>query len=43
MARELNFLDRENVEQLYVKSADTNFRLRDILLEIVSSGYFTRR
>ena len=43
MARELNFLDREQIEQLYEKSANTNFKLRDILLEIVSSDYFTRR
>ena len=43
MARELNFLDREHIEQLYEQSANTNFRLRDILLEIVSSDYFTRR
>ena len=43
MARELNFLDREHIEQLYEQSANINFRLRDILLEIVSSDYFTRR
>ena len=43
MARELNFPDRENIEQLYEQSANTNFRLREILLEIVSSDYFTRR
>ena len=43
MAREINFLDREQIEQLYEKSANTNFKLRDILLEIVSSDYFTRR
>ena len=43
MARELNFPDRENIERLYKKSAKANFRLRDILLEIVSSDYFTRR
>ncbi|MDB2673550.1 DUF1592 domain-containing protein [Akkermansiaceae bacterium] len=43
MARELNFPDRENISQLYKQSAETNFRLRDILLEIVSSDYFTRR
>ena len=43
MARELNFLDREHIEQLYEQSANTNFRLRDILLAIVSSDYFTRR
>ena len=43
MARELNFLDREHIEQLYEQSANINFRLGDILLEIVSSDYFTRR
>ena len=43
MARELNFLDREHIEQLYEQSSNRNFRLRDILLEIVSSDYFTRR
>ncbi|MDA7529113.1 DUF1585 domain-containing protein [Akkermansiaceae bacterium] len=43
MARELNFLDRENIEQLYKQSAKANFGLRDILLEIVSSDYFSRR
>ena len=43
MARELNFPDRKNIEQLYEQSANTNFRLRDILLEIVSSDYFTKR
>ena len=43
MARELNFLDREYIDQLYEKSAKTNFKLRDILLEIVSSDHFTRR
>ena len=43
MARELNFLDREHIEQLYEQAANINFRLRDILLEIVSSDYFTRR
>ena len=43
MARELNFLDREHIEQLYVQSAKTNFKLRDLLLEIVSSDFFTRR
>jgi len=43
MARELTFADRENIEQLHKRSAETNFRLRDILLEIVSSDYFTRR
>ena len=43
MARELNFLDRRHIEQLYKQSAKANFRLRDILLEIVSSDYFSRR
>jgi len=43
MARELTFLDRENLNLLYAQSADTDFRLRDILLAIVSSEYFTRR
>ena len=43
MARELNFLDREHIEQLYEQSANINFRLRDILLEIVSSDFFIRR
>jgi hypothetical protein len=43
MARQLTFLDRENIEQLHKRSADTDFRLRDILLAIVSSDYFTRR
>lgn len=43
MARQLTYLDRENLDQLYARSADTDFRLRDILLAIVSSDYFTRR
>ena len=43
MARKLTFLDRENIDQLYKQSAGTNFRLRDILLEIVSSDSFTLR
>ena len=43
MARQLTFLDRENLDQLYKQSADSDFRLRDILLAIVSSDYFTRR
>ena len=43
MARELNFLDREHIEQLYEQSAKTNFKLRDLLLEIVSSDFFARR
>ena len=43
MARQLTFLDRENLEQLYEQSAMTDFKLRDILLAIVSSDYFIRR
>lgn len=43
MARQLTWLDRENLDQIYEQSADTDFRLRDILLAIVSSDYFTRR
>ena len=43
MARELTFLDRDQIDQLYERSAEKDFRLRDILLEIVSSDEFTRR
>ena len=43
MARQLTFRDRENLSLIYRQSADTDFRLRDILLAIVSSDGFTRR
>ncbi|MEC8162546.1 MAG: DUF1585 domain-containing protein, partial [Planctomycetota bacterium] len=43
MARQLTFRDRESRDSLFRQSAETEFRLRDILLEIVSSEYFTRR
>ena len=43
MARQLTFRDRKNLDQLYERSAETDFRLRDILLAIVSSDYFIRR
>ncbi len=43
MARQLTFRDRKNLDQLYEQSADTDFRLRDILLSIVSSDFFTCR
>ena len=43
LARQLTFHDRKNLDQLYQRSADTDFRLRDILLAIVSSDYFTKR
>ena len=43
MARQLTFRDRESRDLLFRQSAETEFRLRDILLGIVSSEYFTRR
>ena len=43
MARQLTYLDRETLDQLYDQSAATDFRLRDILLTIVSADFFTRR
>ena len=43
MARQLTFRDREHLDQLYEQSAETDFRLRDILLAIIASDYFTRR
>ena len=43
MARELTFGDRENVEQLYSQSSETDFSLRDIIISIVSSNFFTAR
>ncbi|MGC6565957.1 MAG: DUF1588 domain-containing protein, partial [Akkermansiaceae bacterium] len=43
MARELTFLDRDKIDQLYKRSAEKDFRLRAILLEILSSEEFTRR
>ncbi|MAI74469.1 MAG: hypothetical protein CMM01_26725 [Rhodopirellula sp.] len=43
MARQLTFRDRENLHLLYRQSSDTDFRLRDLLVAIVSSDCFTRR
>lgn len=43
MARQLTFRDRDQLDQLYERSADASFRLRDILLAIISSDDFTRR
>jgi hypothetical protein len=43
MARQLTFRDRETLKLLHEQSADNGFRLRDILLTIVSSDCFTRR
>lgn len=42
MARQLTFRDRETVNLLYKQSADSDFRLRDILLATVSSDFFTK-
>jgi hypothetical protein len=43
MARQLTFRDRESRDLLFRQSADFEFRLRDILLAIVSSEYFIQR
>ena len=43
MARQLNFHDRRNTDLLYQQSAANEFRLRDLLLTIVSSDFFTKR
>ena len=43
MARELTFSDRTNINQLYEQSVKNDFRLRDILLAIVSAESFTKR
>ena len=43
LARRLTFDDREMLNVLYEQSADTDYRLRDILLSIVSSEFYTRR
>ena len=43
MARQLTFRDRENLDKLYEQCAAADFRLRDILVAIVSSDDFTRR
>ena len=43
MARQLTFRDRRNLKQLYEQAAETNFRLRDIILAIVSSDAFAKR
>ena len=43
MARQLTFRDRENLNLLQEQFADNDFRLRDILLTIVSSDFFIRR
>jgi hypothetical protein len=43
MARQLTFRDRETLQLLHEQSAYNGFRLRDILLAIVSSDGFTGR
>ena len=43
MARQLTFRDRESLDILYQQSADNDFKLRDILVAIVSSDFFTER
>ena len=43
MARKLSFLDRENIERLYEQSVDNDFKLRDMMLAIVSSDFFIER
>jgi len=43
LARKLTFRDRENLDLIHAQAADADYRLRDILLSIVSSEYFTRR
>ena len=43
MARQLTFRDRETLALLHEQSAVNGFKLRDILLTIVSSDCFTRR
>ena len=43
MARELTFIDRKNINQLYEQSAKNDFRLRDTPLAIVSAESFTKR
>ena len=43
MARELTFGDRKSMKQLYSQSSETDFSLRDIIVSIVSSDFFTAR
>ena len=43
MARQLTYRDRENLKRLYEDSSNRDFKVRDILLAIVSSDCFTRR
>ena len=43
MARELTFRDRESLNSIYKASEENDFRLRDILVAIVTSTQFTQR
>ncbi len=43
MARQITFRDRENLNTLYEQSASNDFRLRDILLAIVTTEDFIKR
>ena len=43
MARQISFQDRETLTLLHEQAADNGFRLRDILLTIVTSDCFTER
>ncbi len=43
LARHISFRDRENLNLIYEQAAAADYRLRDILLSIVSSEHFTRR
>lgn len=43
LARQLTFADRETLNSLHTQAADVDYRLRDIVLAIVSSEFFTGR
>ncbi|MEC9094858.1 MAG: DUF1592 domain-containing protein, partial [Planctomycetota bacterium] len=43
MARQLTFQDRQILGSLFEQSAKNDFRLRDILMDIVASDFFTKR
>lgn len=43
MARQLTFLDRKYLNRVYEQSGEADFRLREILLAIVSSDEFIQR
>ncbi len=43
LARQLTFQDRDTLTLLHEQAAEADYRLRDIMLAIISSEYFTRR